>query len=138
MKPAAHVDASIGTPPGLPELMTTNIGRSLFSDPSAYVAHAPVDGRPAIWKPVCRNFDAGSWLTCSVFIVLIRQMSSTMPPTCCIASLTIVPLSPYGLNVETGPTIGYDVWPFTIVESRRLPRTDSGSSWPCIFSSVGL
>ena len=61
-----------------------------------------------------------------------------MPPTCCIASLTIVPLLPYGLNVETGPTIGYDVCPLTIVESRRLPITELGSSSPCIFLSVGL
>src|SRR5919106_3698726 len=138
MKPADQVDASIGTPPELPELMTTNMGRSLFSDPSAYVAHAPPDGRPAIWKPVCRNFDAGSWLTCSVFIVLIRQTSSMILPTCCMASLTIVPLLPYGLNFDTGPTIGYDVCPLTIVDRRRLPRTDSGNSWPCIFSSIGL
>jgi hypothetical protein len=35
MNPAAHVEESIGTPPGLPPLMTTNIGRSLFADPSA-------------------------------------------------------------------------------------------------------
>jgi hypothetical protein len=102
------------------------------------VAHEPADGRPAIWKPVCRNFDAGSWLTCSVCIVLMMQRSSTMPPTCFIASLTIVPVWPYFLNAAIGPTIGYDVWPFTIVDRRRVPRTESGSSSPCILASVGL
>src|SRR5262245_40448004 len=109
MKPAAHVDASIGTPPGFPLLMTTNMGRSLLAEPSAYVTHAPDEGRPAIWNPVCRNFDAGSWFTCSVFIVLMRQRSSMMPPMCGTASLTIVPLRPYGLNFETCPTIGNEV-----------------------------
>src|SRR5688500_7154119 len=102
MKPAAHVEASIGTPPGLPLLITTNIGRSRLAEPSAYVTHAPVDGRPAIWKPVCRYFDAGSWFTCSVFIVLMRQTSSMIFPMYGTASLTIVPLFPYGLNFDTG------------------------------------
>jgi hypothetical protein len=65
-------------------------------------------------------------------------MSSTMPATCFIASLTHIPHFPYCANFETGPTIGYDVCPFTIVDRRRLPITDAGSSCPCIFSSVGL
>jgi hypothetical protein len=61
-----------------------------------------------------------------------------MRPMCATASLTIVPFAPYGLNFDTGATIGNDVCPFTIVDRRRPARTDSGSSCPCIFSSVGL
>ena len=65
-------------------------------------------------------------------------MSSAMSRVYGIRSLIIVPLLPPGLNGAIGPTIGNDVCPFTIVDSRRLPRTDSGSSSPCIFSSIGL
>ena len=61
-----------------------------------------------------------------------------MRATCSIASLTIIPLFPYGLNFATGPTMGYDVCPLTIVDSRRLPITELGNSSPCIFSSIGL
>ena len=32
------------------EIITTNAGRSLFSLPSPYASHEPMDGRPAIWK----------------------------------------------------------------------------------------
>ena len=68
----------------------------------------------------------------------MMQMSSTIFRVCGIRSLTIAPLLPPGLNFATGPTIGNDVCPCTIVDSRMLPRTDAGSSWPCIFSSIGL
>ena len=40
--------------------ITTNVGRSSFSEPRPYEAHDPRQGRPVTWLPVCMNVIAGS------------------------------------------------------------------------------
>ena len=55
---------------------------------------------------MCRNFDAGSWLTCSVCTLLTKQSSSAIAAVAGRKSLTHAPLSPRCLNGRNGPTIG--------------------------------
>src|SRR5882724_11504104 len=77
---------------------TTYAGRFLFSVPSPYVSHDPMDGRPTWLCPVfIINMD-GSWFGISVYTDRMKQMSSTHSPTCGNSSLTSMPLFPYFLN----------------------------------------
>ena len=58
--------------------ITTNVGRSSFSEPRPYDAHDPRHGRPVTWLPVCMNVIAGSWLIASVCMLRMNSTSSTV------------------------------------------------------------
>ena len=82
------------------ETMTTNDGKFWLSLPSPYETHAPSDGRPAIWLPVCMKVAAGSWLIASVCKERIRQSSSMTFAVRGSNSLSQMPLSPRGANLK--------------------------------------
>ena len=62
-KPLAHIREKIAwplLPAGKRGVNTTNAGKSLFSLPSPYDSHEPIDGFPGTSLPVMTNVQAGS------------------------------------------------------------------------------
>ena len=82
--------------------MATKAGSSSVSQPSAYVTHAPNEGKPSIVKPVLKKFSpCGCALVC-VVKECMKQKSSTMPARFGSRSETIFPVSPRGLKSQNG------------------------------------
>src|SRR5690349_10513723 len=80
--------------------ITTNVGKSSFSEPKPYDSHEPRHGRPVIWLPVCRYEMAGSWLMASVCMLRMKHMSSTLFDRFGNSSLSHMPLLPYCANLN--------------------------------------
>ncbi len=82
---------------------------------------------------------AGSWFTCSVFIVWMKVISSAILPVWRMSEDAQVPDWPYCLNSQNGLTRGKELWPLDWAEMRPpLFLTEGGISWPCIRIRVGL
>src|SRR5689334_13744227 len=114
--------------------ITTNAGKSSFTEPSPYVTHAPSDGRPARIAPVFIWQTPDERLMPSAQHERITAMSSTHSAVCGSQSETQMPLWPCCFHVRFDASSGDLNSPIDVSTLGKL----SGIGWPASSFNFGF
>src|SRR3954452_13225219 len=115
--------------------MVMKPGRLLFSVPSPYVTHDPIDGGRNLAVPVCRRKVASPWARPSVCMLLITHRSSTCVATCGNNSETQRPHSPCWANFQG---VSRSNGTFFLRSSPEIGGFTKGAGSPEYFRRDGL